>query len=55
MQGLPDMFMKASEIQDCLGANSPQTRDVQENQATYPCEPVMVLRIKEKGRWNYEL
>jgi hypothetical protein len=31
MQGLPDMFVKASEIQDRLGANSPGTRDVQEN------------------------
>jgi hypothetical protein len=31
MQGLPDMFMKASKIQDRLGQNLPLTRYVQEN------------------------
>jgi hypothetical protein len=49
MQGLPDMFMKASEIQNHFGANSPLTCDVQENQATYRCEPVMLLKGKEKA------
>jgi len=31
MQGLPEMFVKTSEIQNRLGSNSPPTRDVQEN------------------------
>lgn len=30
MKGLPDIFLKTSEIQNCSSSNSPQTRDASE-------------------------